>query len=111
MDLVNQQQALLKQLSMTISEYERYGRDLAEKEREYKIVLNQHILGLREEGHPVTLIDKIAYGIKEVAEKRFERDIAETMTNVAREKINGIKLKIRINEEQIKREWSHAKNE
>jgi hypothetical protein len=56
----------------------------------------------------VGIIDKIAYGIKEVAQKRLERDIAETMLSVAREKINGIKLKIRINEEQIKREWNNA---
>lgn len=108
MDLVNQQQALLKQLSATINELEQYGRELAKKEMDYKIVLNQQILSLRSEGTAVTLIDKLAYGIKEVAEKRLERDIAETMYNVAREKINGIKLKIRINEEQIKREWSNA---
>jgi hypothetical protein len=75
---------------------------------EYKIVLNQHILALRDEGQAVGIIDKIAYGIKEVAQKRLERDIAETMFNVAKEKINGIKLKIRINEEQIKREWNNA---
>lgn len=108
MDLVNQQQALLKQLSATINELEANGRELAQKEMDYKIVLNQHILTLRENGTAVTLIDKVAYGIKEVAQKRLERDIAETMYNVAREKINGIKLKIRINEEQIKREWSNA---
>ena len=106
MDLVNEQQALLKQLSATIKELEDNGRQLAEAEMEYKITLNQHVLALRNEGTAVTLIDKIAYGVKEVAEKRLNRDIAETMYNVAREKINGIKLKIRINEEQIKREWS-----
>jgi hypothetical protein len=105
-DLVNEQQALLKQLSATINELESNGRKLAEAEMEYKIVLNQHVLALRNEGTAVTLIDKVAYGVKEVAEKRLNRDIAETMYNVAREKINGIKLKIRINEEQIKREWS-----
>jgi len=105
-DLVNEQQALLKQLSATINELESNGRNLAEAEMEYKIVLNQHVLALRNEGTAVTLIDKVAYGVKEVAEKRLNRDIAETMYNVAREKINGIKLKIRINEEQIKREWS-----
>lgn len=108
MELVNQQQALLKQLSATISELEKNGIELALKEQTYKIQLNQKILKLRSEGIAVTLIDKIAYGYKEVAEKRLERDIALTMYNVAREKINGIKLKIRINEEQIKREWNNA---
>jgi hypothetical protein len=108
MELFQEQQALLKQLSATINELEAYGKALAQKEMEYKIVLNQHILALRDEGQAVGIIDKIAYGIKEVAQKRLDRDIAETMFNVARERINGIKLKIRINEEQIKREWNNA---
>jgi hypothetical protein len=108
MELFQEQQALLKQLSATINELEAHGKALAHREMEYKIVLNQHILALRDEGQAVGIIDKIAYGIKEVAQKRLERDIAETMFNVAKEKINGIKLKIRINEEQIKREWNNA---
>lgn len=108
MELFELQQALLKQLSATISELETRGRDLALAEQEYKIILNQQILLLREQGHPVTLIDKMVYGLKPVAEKRLDRDIAETMYNVARERINGIKLKLRINEEQLKREWSFA---
>jgi hypothetical protein len=107
MDLVNEQQALLKQLSATIKELEQHGIELATKERDYKIILNQHVLALREDGIAVTLIDKVAYGIKEVAQARLDRDIADTMYNVCREKINGIKLKVRINEEQIKREWSN----
>lgn len=110
MDIVNKQQALLKQLSATITELEQYGKDLALKEKDYKIVLNQQVLKLRAEGQAVTVIDKIAYGVKEVAEKRLERDIAKTMYDVAREKINGIKLSIRINEEQIKREWGNNAN-
>jgi hypothetical protein len=108
MELFQEQQALLKQLSATINELEAHGKALAQREMDYKITLNQHILALRDEGQAVGIIDKIAYGIKEVAQKRLERDIAETMLSVAREKINGIKLKIRINEEQIKREWNNA---
>lgn len=108
MDIVNKQQALLKQLSATITELEQNGIELAKKEKDYKVVLNQQVLKLRADGQAVTIIDKIAYGIKEVAEKRLERDIAKTMYDVAREKINGIKLSIRINEEQIKREWGNA---
>lgn len=108
MDIVNKQQALLKQLSATIAELEQYGKELAIKEKDYKIILNQQVLKLRADGQAVTIIDKIAYGIKEVAEARLERDIAKTMYDVAREKINGIKLSVRINEEQIKREWGNA---
>ena len=109
MDLVNQQQALLKQLSVTIKELEKNGKELAQREMEYKSELAKTVLDLKDKHqYAATLIDKIAYGMDSVAKKRLERDIAETMYNVAREKINGIKLKIRINEEQIKREWSNA---
>jgi hypothetical protein len=56
---------------------------------------------------PVTLINQIIYGVPEVAKKRFERDIAETMYNTAQEKINTLKLQIRILESQIQREWGN----
>lgn len=52
----------------------------------------------------MTLIDKVAYGMDSFEKKRLISDFADTIYNVAREKINGIKLKIRINDKQIKRE-------
>jgi hypothetical protein len=55
----------------------------------------------------VTLINQIVYGIPEVAKKRCNRDIAQTMYTVAQENINSIKLQIRILESQVNREWSN----
>ena len=57
---------------------------------------------------PVTLIQQVVYGIPEVAEKRFKRDVAEAMRNTAQENINVQKLQIRILEEQIKRDWGNS---
>ena len=54
----------------------------------------------------VTLINQIVYGIPEVAQKRFNRDIAETMHQTAIENIQSIKLQIRILESQLQREWT-----
>ena len=56
---------------------------------------------------PVTLINQIIYGIPEVADKRFKRDVAETMYNVALENINSTKLQLRILENQLQREWGN----
>lgn len=57
----------------------------------------------------VTLINQIIYGIPEVADKRFKRDIAEAMYQTNLEYINTTKLQLRILENQLQREWS--KNE
>ena len=58
----------------------------------------------------VTLINQIIYGVPEVAEKRFKRDVAETIYMTNQEHINATKLKLRILEGQVNREWS-SKND
>ena len=63
----------------------------------------------QEKNMPVTLIQQIIYGVPEVAKKRFERDIAETMYNVNLESINSTKLQIRVLENQLSREWGNTK--
>ena len=55
---------------------------------------------------PVTLISQIIYGVPEVADKRFKRDIAETMYQTNLEFINTTKLQLRLLENQLSREWS-----
>ena len=54
---------------------------------------------------PVTLISQIIFGVPEVADKRFKRDIAETMYQTNQEYINTTKLQLRILENQLSREW------
>lgn len=105
MDYVNQIQELTKRLNTSVVKLRDYGRELAEAEKDYKITLRQEALKLRSDGMAVTLINQIVYGIPEVAQKRFNRDIAETMHQTAIENINSIKLQIRILESQVQREW------
>ena len=106
LDLINEMNDLSAKLSATGEQLQRYGRAYAEAERDYKIVLRQEALKLRSDEHmPVTLIDKVVYGIPEVADKRFRRDVAETMYKTAQESINTLKLKMRILDAQIAREW------
>lgn len=105
MDYVNQIQELTKRLNTSVVKLRDYGRELAEAEKDYKITLRQEALKLRSDGMAVTLINQIVYGIPEVAQKRFNRDIAETMHQTAIENIQSIKLQIRILESQLQREW------
>lgn len=110
MDLFNEIQRLLEKLNISIQTLATNGNALAEAERDYKITLRQEALKLRQEkSMPVTLISQIIYGVPEVAKKRFERDIAETMYQTNLEHINATKLQLRILENQLSREWT--KNE
>ena len=58
---------------------------------------------------PVTLIQQVVYGVPEVADKRFKRDVKEAIYQANQEAINSIKLQIRIIESQLQREWSNTK--
>ena len=55
----------------------------------------------------VTLINQIVYGIPIVADKRFKRDVAQTMYQTNLEYINTTKLQLRILENQLSREWEN----
>lgn len=108
-DLIRELDDLCYKLTVSGSKMKRYGLELAEAEKDYKICLRQHALNLRAtQDMPVTLIDKVVYGIEEVADKRLKRDIADTMYRTAQESINTLKLKIRIVDAQIAREWGAA---
>lgn len=107
MDLYNDIQELMKELTESIKLLRINGNALAAAERDYKITLRQEALKMRaEKDAPVTLINQVIYGVPEVAEKRFKRDVAETTYNTNLEHINVTKLKLRLLENQLSREWS-----
>lgn len=110
MDLFNQIQELTQKLNQAIKLLAKYGQELAESEKDYKIILRQEALKLRaEKGMPVTLIQQVVYGVPEVADKRFKRDVAESMYLTAQENINSIKLQLRLLEGQLQREWGNIR--
>lgn len=109
MDLLNELNLLCQKLSQAIQLMSKYGKELADAEKNYKIALRQEALKLRtEKDMPVTLIQQVVYGVPEVADKRFKRDVAEAMRDTARENINALKLQIRVLMEQIKLEWGNT---
>lgn len=110
MNLFNEMQKLLNDLNISIKKLRETGTDFAEAERDYKITLRQEALKLRaEKGMPVTLIQQVVYGIPEVADKRFKRDVKEAIYQANQEAINSIKLQIRVIEGQLNREWGNAR--
>lgn len=107
-DLYEQITKLMAELTASIKKLRTNGANLAEAERDYKVTLRQEALKLRAGDMPVTLINQVIYGVPEVAEKRFKRDVEQANYEANKEFINICKLKLRILEGQLAREWSVA---
>ena len=105
-DLYETLQQKTRELDVSVRSLRKTGNAYAEAERDYKVLLRQECLKLRDEGVAIGMIDKICYGIPSVAEKRFQRDVAKVTYEANQEAINSIKLQMRLLEAQISREWS-----
>jgi len=105
-DLINEIQMLRKQLDVSVKQLRKSGTDYAQAEHDYKVLLRQECLKLRDDGMAIGMIDKCAYGIRSVAEARFKRDVAEAVYKANQESINSIKLQLKLIDSQISREWS-----
>ena len=105
MDLITERETKQKQLDKAILDLRGNGTAYAEAERDYKILLRQEVLKLRDEGVAIGVIDKICYGIPSVAEARYKRDVCEAIYKANQEAINSLKLQIRIIDNQVSREW------
>lgn len=111
MDLLNELQVKIKQLEASVKELRVSGTKYAEAERDYKILLRQECLKLRDDGMAIGMIDKTCYGLPMVAEARFKRDVAKTVYEANQDAINSLKLQIRVIEAQINREWNTNLND
>lgn len=108
MELYQELTTKTRQLEASIRQLRQNGTAYAQAEMEYKMLLRQECLKLRDEGMAIGMIDKTCYGIPVVAEARFKRDVAETVYKANQEAINSIKLQLRLIESQISREWGQA---
>lgn len=105
MDLYEQILQNMHVLDEAIKRLAKNGEALAEAEKNYKMELTKQALILRADNTPVTLINQIVYGLEEVAKLRFERDTAKANYDANSEFINITKLKLRLLEAQLNREW------
>ena len=108
MDLVNELQVKINQLEASLKELRKSGTNYAKAERDYKILLRQECLKLRDDGMAIGMIDKTCYDIPSVAEARFQRDVAQTIYQANLEAINTLKLQLRLIENQISREFGSS---
>jgi hypothetical protein len=108
MELYKELEQKRSQLDTSVLKLRESGTSYAEAERDYKILLRQECLKLRDEGMAIGMIDKTCYGIPSVAEARFRRDVAEAVYKANQEAINSLKLQIRLIENQLGREYEIA---
>ena len=95
-----------KELNVCIRELRRSGTAYAEAERAYKVQLRETCLRLRSQDMAIGMIQLTCYGVPEVADLRFKRDVAEAVYTANKEAINSCKLQLRLIEGQLGREWS-----
>lgn len=108
MELYTELQTKTQHLDRSIKQLRTSGTEYAQAEKDYKILLRQECLKLRDEGMAIGMIDKTCYGIPSVAEARFRRDVAEAVYKANLEAINSIKLQMRLLENQLQREWGQS---
>ena len=106
--LIDELNRKVQELETSIKLLRQNGTAYAKAEMDYKVLLRQECLKLRDEGMAVGMIDKTCYGTPRVAEARFKRDVAEAVYKANLEAINSIKLQLRLIESQIQREYGVA---
>lgn len=109
MDLVNYLQELQKQLDISVKQLRKTGGEYAKAYTEYRVALAQELVKLRDEGTPVTLCSDLARGKREVAEKKFQEISKEAIYKANIESINSLKIRIKVLQEQLDKEWSNEK--
>ena len=108
-ELFTERDHLSKELSGSINMMADYGQRYAKAEADYKVELAKTALKLKDDGMKATMIGIVIHGTGNVPKLRMDRDIAEVMYRTSQEKIQSLKLQLRIVEAQIEREWSQAR--
>lgn len=100
---INELNELTLTLSRKIDLLRDYGIKMANAKHAYNVELGKEIMRLRGEGTPATLVEKLAKA--KIAKVILDMDLAEVMHDTQKEDIMATKLKIRVLQEQINREW------
>lgn len=107
-DLYSERNAIIEELTKETDTMRNSGCQFAHNESEYRKAVRIETLRERMEGTPVTIISDLVRGIDYVATLNDERKCSEAIYKSSQEKINVLKLRLRIVEEDINRAWSSA---
>ena len=104
--LQQQRQQLEEQLMKEIKSFKESGVQYAKNESEYRKALRIEILQERAKGTPATIMSDVCRGKQDIAELKLNRDCSKTIHEASKEAIQVIKLRLRIVEEEINRQWN-----
>lgn len=104
-DLWREGREYMERLDEELERCRTSGAALAENERDYRAALARETLRLRAEGVPVTVIGDVARGDPLIADLRCARDCSEAVYRASQESINVLKLKLRVVNDEMGREW------
>lgn len=96
---------LMERAEQGVQDMRETGCQYARNRQAYEIAKARRTLEERMRGTPVTIIPSLVQGYDDVNEARMLKDSAEALYAAARESVNVAKLKARILEAQINREW------
>ena len=96
---------LMERAEQGVQDMRETGCQYARNRQAYEIAKAQRTLEERMRGTPVTVIPALVQGYADVNEARMLKDSAEALYAAAKESVNVAKLKARIVEAQINREW------
>lgn len=101
---------LTGQLQDELATIKSSGCQLAENEAEYRMRLRIAILEERDKGTPVTIISDVCRGREDIAELKRLRGCSEAIYKASQEAVNVLKLRIRVLNDEIDREWNSGGN-
>ena len=84
------------------------GTNAAVADATYRAVKAKAILEEKAKGTPATLCRDVIYDRKEVQEALMDRNCTQAVYEADREAINATKLKLRITDAQLARDWQAA---
>lgn len=85
------------------------GRKAAVAEAEYQRAKAARVWQLAEEGRPASFIALVIKGDQDVNPYMLKRDVAQCEYENSKEEINGLKLSIRVQNDQMAREWGQSR--
>lgn len=105
-DLVNELSKKTQALDNNINQLGKLAREYAQAYTDYRIAIAQELVKLKSEGYAITLASDIARGRPEVARLKFKEIETEALYKACLERINALKLEIKLISNQIDKEWS-----
>lgn len=109
MDLLEQINKVCSELDMAVRSLRKTSQDYAEAYTNYRMELAKELIKLKDEGYAITLAGDIARGKREIAMLKFKEITSEAVYKANLESINVNKLRAKLLDNQLSREWSSEK--